>query len=108
MVSGDMQGFPKRNEIIAYIVAIIPLFINFASYTSVNGRVTSYRDLADVVWGGILLFLVFINRVYITGGEPKYKLIRIILAVVLALVAIFHIASGLGLLISLPPPLGFG
>ncbi len=41
-------------------------------------------------------------------GEPKYKVIRIVLTVVLVLAGIFHIASGPGLLITLPPLPGFG
>ncbi len=108
MIAGDMQGFPKRNEIIAYVLAILPFVISFTSITTRNGRVTSYADYADVLLGGILLVIAIRNNVYIREGEPKYKIIRIIIMIVLILLALFHIAGGLGFLIALPPPLGFG
>ncbi|MBE2183057.1 MAG: hypothetical protein IAE89_06500 [Anaerolineae bacterium] len=108
MVAGDMQGFPKRNEIIAYVVAVLPFVISFTSITTVNGRVTSYADFADVILGGILLVIALRNSIFIREGEPKYKIIRIVLMIVLILLALFHIAGGLGFLVSLPPPLGFG
>lgn len=107
MTAGDMQGFPKRQEIIAYILAILPLFISFSSITTVNGQVTSYADYADVVLGAILLVVNFKCMAYINQGEPQYKVIRIILTVILFGLAVLYIAQGLGLLVNLPPPLGW-
>lgn len=107
MVAGDMQGFPKRREIIAYVLAILPLFINFRSLTTINGQVTSYTDFADVILGVILFAVNFKCIEYIKQGEPKYKVIRIILTVILFGLAILYILQGLGFLVRLPPPLGW-
>lgn len=104
----DKVGFPHRREIIAMVLAVVPFFIGLTSYATFNGRVTSYSDFLDVVLGIALLVLTFNNRVFITKGEEKYKLIRTVLFVVLIIVAAFHIASGLGLLFTLPYPLGYG
>lgn len=104
----DRVGFPHRREIAAIILAIVPFILDFSQTFRVNGRVTSYSDFADVILGVVLVFVVFRNRVFILEGEAKYKMVRIILGVVLLLVAAFHIASGLGLLVSLPAPFGFG
>lgn len=106
--AADKIGFPHRREITAYILAIAPFFLNFYSYSTVNGRVTSYTDFIDVALGIALAFVTINNRVFITEGEAKYKTIRIVLTVVLLVVAAYHILGGLGLLISLPYPLGYG
>lgn len=108
LTTADRVGFPHRREITTIILAIAPLIVNFYSISTVNGRVTSTSDFADVVLGAILAFLTLRNTVFIREGEAKYKMIRIVLTVVLLLAAAFHIASGLGLLVSLPYPLGYG
>ncbi len=104
----DKVGFPHRREIIMYVLAVVPFIVHFSSVNTVNGRIISYSDFADVVLGAVLLVLVFRNRVFINEGEEKYKLIRTVLFVVLLIVGAYHIASGLGLLIDLPYPLGYG
>lgn len=108
LTTADRVGFPHRREITAIILAVVPFILNFSQTMRVNGRVTSYSDFADVVLGAALVLVVFRNTVFIREGEAKYKTIRIILTGVLLLVAAFHIASGLGLLISLPAPFGYG
>lgn len=108
LTTADRVGFPHRREITAIILAIVPFILNAYSISTVNGRVTSYSDFADVIIGIALVFAVFRNSIFIREGEAKYKTIRIILSIVLLLVAAFHIASGLGLLVSLPAPFGFG
>lgn len=108
LTTADRVGFPHRREITAIILAIVPFLVNAYTISTVNGRVTSYSDFADVVIGAALVFVAFRNTIFIREGEAKYKTIRIILTGVLLLVAAFHIASGLGLLVSLPAPLGFG
>ena len=82
-------------------------FIWLLATFRVNGRVTSYSDMA-MSRGAALVFVAFRNTIFIREGEAKYKTIRIILTAVLLLVAAFHIASGLGLLVSLPAPFGYG
>lgn len=108
LTTADRVGFPHRREITAFILAVVPFFVNFYQISRVNGRVTSYSDFADVILGAILAYVAFNNTVFIREGEAKYKTIRIVLTVVLLLVAAFHIASGLGLLVSLPAPFGYG
>lgn len=108
LTTADRVGFPHRREITAIILAIVPLFVDFSQTFRVNSRVTSYSDFADVVLGAALLFVAFNNTVFIREGEARYKTIRIVLTAVLLLVAAFHIASGLGLLVSLPAPFGYG
>ena len=108
LTTADRVGFPHRREITAIILAIVPFIVNAYSINRVNGRVTSYTDISDVIIGVVLVLIVFRNRVFILEGEAKYRTIRVILSVILLLVAAFHIASGLGLLVSLPAPFGFG
>jgi hypothetical protein len=108
LTTADRVGFPHRREITAIILAIVPFIVNAYTISTVNNRVTSYSDFADVVLGAALVFVVFRNTIFIREGEAKYKTIRIVLTGVLLLVAAFHIASGLGLLVSLPAPFGFG
>ena len=108
LTTADRVGFPHRREITAIILAIVPFIVNAYSINRVNGRVTSYTDISDVIIGVVLVLIVFRNRVFILEGEAKYRTIRVILSVILLLVAAFHIASGLGLLVSLPAPFGYG
>jgi hypothetical protein len=108
LTTADRVGFPHRREISAIILAVVPFIVNASQTMRVNGRITSYSDFADVILGAALVLVVYNNTIFIGEGEAKYKTIRIVLSVVLLLVAAFHIASGLGLLISLPAPLGFG
>jgi hypothetical protein len=108
LTTADRVGFPHRREWTAIVLAIVPFFLNFYATTTVNGRLTSYTDFADVAVGGVLMFYTFRNTVFIREGEAKYKTIRIALTVVLVTLAAFHILSGLGLLINLPYPLGYG
>jgi hypothetical protein len=108
LTTADRVGFPHRREITAIILAIVPFILNVSQTFRVNSRVTNYSDFADVVLGAALVFVAFRNTIFIREGEAKYKTIRIILTGVLLLVAVFHIASGLGLLISLPAPFGYG
>lgn len=108
LTTADRVGFPHRREITAIILAIVPLVLNFSQTMRFNGRVTSYSDFADVILGAVLVYVTFNNTIFIREGEAKYKTIRIVLTAVLLLVAAFHIASGLGLLVSLPAPFGFG
>lgn len=108
LTTADRVGFPHRREIVTLVLAIVPFIVNAYSITTVNGRITSYSDFADVVIGAALVLSVLRNTVFIREGEAKYKTIRIILTGVLLLVAAFHIASGLGLLVSLPAPFGYG
>lgn len=104
LTTADRVGFPHRREITAIILAIVPLVLNFSQTMRFNGRVTSYSDFADVILGAVLVYVTFNNTIFIREGEAKYKTIRIVLTAVLLLVAAFHIASGLGLLVSLPAP----
>ncbi|KXK48881.1 MAG: hypothetical protein UZ13_03418 [Chloroflexi bacterium OLB13] len=106
--AADKIGFPHRREIVAVVVAVLPFILNFYSVSTVNGRITSYSDFADIVLGAIVLYLTFNNRVFITEGEAKYKVIRIVLTVALVIVGVFHVLSGAGLLVNLPYPLGYG
>ena len=104
----DKIGFPHRREITAMVLAVLPLFLNISSYTTFNGQMTSYTDFIDVVLGIGLAIVTFNNLVFITEGEAKYKVIRIVLTVVLFALAAFHILGGLRMLIHLPYPLGYG
>ena len=108
LTTADRVGFPHRREITAIVLAIVPFILNFYSISTVNGRVTSYSDFADVILGAALVLVTLRNTIFIREGEAKYKAIRIVLTAVLLLVAAFHIASGLGLLVSLPAPFGYG
>jgi hypothetical protein len=108
LTTADRVGFPHRREITAIVLAIVPFILNFYSISTVNGRVTSYSDFADVILGAALVLVTLRNTIFIREGEAKYKTIRIVLTAVLLLVAAFHIASGLGLLVSLPAPFGYG
>ena len=108
LTTADRVGFPHRREISAIILAIVPLILNVSETIRVNGRVTGYSDFADVIIGVALVLVVFRNSIFIREGEAKYKTIRIILSIVLLLIAAFHIASGFGLLVSLPAPFGYG
>jgi hypothetical protein len=108
LTTADRVGFPHRREITAIILAAVPFALNVSQTFRVNGRVTNYSDFADVIVGAVLVFVTLRNSIFIREGEAKYKTIRIVLTAVLLLVAAFHVASGLGLLISLPAPFGFG
>ncbi|NOG50399.1 MAG: hypothetical protein HND48_13965 [Chloroflexi bacterium] len=66
--TADKIGFPHRREIVAVVVAVLPFILNFYSVSTVNGRITSYSDFADIVLGAIVLYLTFNNRVFITEG----------------------------------------
>jgi hypothetical protein len=104
----DRVRFPHPREITAYVLAVAPFLLNVTSTVTVDGRVTSYTDLADIGLGIALLVAVVANRVFIVEGERRFRAARIALAVVLVLLAAFHICSGLGLLVELPAPIGFG
>ncbi|WP_214405112.1 hypothetical protein [Pseudonocardia lacus] len=104
----DRVRFPHRREIAAYVLAAVPFVVDVTSTVTVNGRVTSYSDIADIVLGVALVVVVVANRVFIVEGERRYRAARIAIAVVLLLVAAFHVAGGGGLLVDLPAPLGFG
>ena len=104
----DRVKFPQRREIIAIVLAVVPFLFNLYSHNIINGRVTGRTEISDVILGAALVYVAFRNTIFIREGEAKYKTIRIILTAVLLLIAAFHIASGLGLLISLPAPFGYG
>lgn len=102
------DSFPNRYEWVAIVCAVLPFFITLGVTRSSGENIAIPIDPADILLGGFLIWRVWQNLIFIREGEAKYKTIRIILTAVLLLVAAFHIASGLGLLISLPAPLGFG
>ena len=99
----DRVGFPHRREWIAIACAALPFIINLTSvsYSTYNGMVQSfsYFDLADVLLGIAVAAMTFRNMIFINEGEAKYKTIRIALTVVLLAAAVYHVASGFGLLI---------
>ncbi len=105
--AADKVGFPHRREIVAVVVAIVPFFLSFYSISTINGEVTSYSDVVDIVLGAAVLYLVFNNRVFIAEGEAQYKVIRIVLTIALLVIGVFHLLSGAGLLVNLPYPLGY-
>ena len=108
LTTGERIKFPQRREIIGIVLAIVPFLFNLYSHNIINGRVTGRTEISDFFLGVALVFVVWRNTVFIREGEAKYKTIRIALSIVLLLVAAFHIASGLGLLVSLPAPFGYG
>jgi hypothetical protein len=106
--TSDRVRFPQRGEIIAIVLAVVPFAFSVYSVNIINGRITGRSEISDVILGIALIFVVWRNTFFIREGEAKYKVIRIILTAVLFALAAFHIASGLGLLVSLPYPFGYG
>jgi hypothetical protein len=96
--SFDQIRFPLPGEIAAVVLAIAPLFVNLVETITVNGRVTSSTDYADIVLGFVLLAVAFGNFTALVRSEAIYKATRLAVAALMFVVAAVHIAAGGGLL----------
>ena len=97
--SFEQIRFPLPGEIAAVVLAIAPLIVNLVEATSVNGRVTSYTDYADIVLGFVLLFVTFGNFTALVRSEAHYKSVRLVVTGLMFVLAAVHIAAGGGLLV---------
>ena len=97
--SFDEIRFPLPGEIAAAILAIAPLLVNVVETITINGRVASTTDYADIVLGFILLFVTFGNFTALVRSEARYKTIRLAVTGLMFIMAAVHIAAGGGLLV---------
>lgn len=95
----DQIRFPLPGEIAAVVLAIAPQIVHLVESTTINGRVTSYTDYADIVLGFILLLVTVGNFTALTRTDARFKAVRLVITAVMLVLAAFHIANGGGLLV---------
>lgn len=97
--SFDQIRFPLPGEIAAVVLAVAPLFVNLVESISVNGRITSYIDYADILLGFVLLFVTFGNFTTLVRSETRYKTVRLVVTALMFVMSAVHIAAGGGLFV---------
>lgn len=101
---GPTVSVPDRNEIIAFVLGIVPFVCNFSTSTTTtrNGQVTSHQetDFIALAAGAIVMLMAAASFRLLgrTANEDRIKRIGII--VVLVALGAFQILRGLGVLTS--------
>ncbi len=91
--------FPTKVEILAIIIAGIPLFANYTFITSANGRVTSYIDYVAIACGALAMIIGATNYRLLKRTTDEDLLKRRIVFLGVIGMGAFQLIRGLGLFI---------
>lgn len=96
---GHPITFPAKVEIIAMIVAGIPLFANYTFITSANGGVTSYVDYVAIVCGVLATIIGTTNFRLLKRTTDEDLLKRRVAFLGVIGMGAFQLIRGLGLFV---------